>query len=179
MAEDGIADYGQAKRKAARQLGLPEGDCLPNNAEIEQELRTYQSLYQGEEQRERLLELREGALRTMQLLRQFRPYLTGAVLDGTAGRYASVQLEADAESAKDVEIFLLNHDIAYDHADGGRSAQGAPEAILSFEYADAPVSLAIYASAAQRSQRRERHNGKPAARAGLEAVEALVREDSL
>jgi hypothetical protein len=39
MAEVGIADYGLAKRTAARQLGAPETDELPNNAEIEAELR--------------------------------------------------------------------------------------------------------------------------------------------
>lgn len=179
MAEDGIADYGQAKRKAARQLGLPEGDCLPNNAEIEAELRIYQSLYQEEEQRERLFDLRAAALKAMHLLRPFRPYLTGPVLDGTAGRYAQVQLEAYAESAKEVEIFLLNNNITYDHRDGGRAVQGAPEAILAFDYADTPINLAVYGYPAQRGQRRDRHNGKATARAGLEEVEALMREEPL
>src|SRR5690554_1902322 len=47
MAEDGIADFGFAKRKAARQLGLPEKtEALPTNAEIEAELRAWQALYQ-------------------------------------------------------------------------------------------------------------------------------------
>ena len=34
IAEDGIADYGLAKRKAARQLGATRGEVMPNNAEI-------------------------------------------------------------------------------------------------------------------------------------------------
>jgi hypothetical protein len=48
MAEDGITDYHQAKRKAARQLGLPEHSPFPDNAEVEAELRAYRSLYQEE-----------------------------------------------------------------------------------------------------------------------------------
>ena len=32
MAEEGIADYAFAKRKAARQLGMEDGKCLPGNA---------------------------------------------------------------------------------------------------------------------------------------------------
>ena len=39
MAEDGISDFGFAKRKAARQLGASDADALPTNAEIEAELR--------------------------------------------------------------------------------------------------------------------------------------------
>src|SRR5215218_3131130 len=58
MAEDGINDYGHAKRKAARSLGLEEGEALPTNEEVEIELRAYQSLYQEDEQREHLGELR-------------------------------------------------------------------------------------------------------------------------
>jgi len=53
MAEDGIEDFATAKRKAARQLGAGDTQSLPDNDEIESELRVYQSLYQGEEQRER------------------------------------------------------------------------------------------------------------------------------
>lgn len=173
MAEDGIADYGLAKRKAARQLGAPESEALPNNAEIEVELRAYQSLYQGEEQRQRLRELRTAALAAMQLLQDFRPYLTGAVLDGTAGRYASVEIEAFPESAKDVEIFLLNRNIPYTHAEPRRSGYETPDAILLFDYAGAAFSLAIFDPAVERSQRR---NGRTVERARAEAVAALLQE---
>src|SRR5438067_11880385 len=80
MAEDGIDDYALAKRKAAKQLGADDTTALPGNDEIEAELRAYQSLYQGEEQRERIRELRAKALEAMRLLSEFRPYLAGAVL---------------------------------------------------------------------------------------------------
>ena len=48
IAEDGITDYHLAKRKAVRQLGLPEHTSYPDNAEIDAELRAYRSLYQGD-----------------------------------------------------------------------------------------------------------------------------------
>ncbi|MBA3903420.1 MAG: hypothetical protein C0522_07075, partial [Rhodocyclaceae bacterium] len=117
MAEDGIADYGLAKRKAARQLGAPETEALPTNAEIEAELRAYQSLYQGDEQRDRIRELRQAATEAMRLLEPFRPYLTGPVLDGTAGRYAEIELEAFPDSGKEVEIFLLNRNIPFEQSE--------------------------------------------------------------
>ena len=69
MAEDGIEDFAMAKRKAARQLGADDTQSLPNNDEIEAELRMYQSLYQGEEQRERLRHLRREGWRAFSVLR--------------------------------------------------------------------------------------------------------------
>ena len=58
MAEDGIQDFGFAKRKAARQLGATETDTLPTNLEVEAALREYQSIYQDDEHAERLFAMR-------------------------------------------------------------------------------------------------------------------------
>lgn len=114
MAEDGIEDFALAKRKASRQLGAENTQSLPRNEEIETELRAYQSLYQGEEQRERIQYLRQRALEAMQLLAQFRPYLSGSVLKGTAGRYSDIDLQVFTDDVKALELFLLNRNIAYD-----------------------------------------------------------------
>ena len=38
-------------------------------------------------------------------MQKFNPYLTGSVLDGTAGRYAEIDIQLFTDSAKDVEIF--------------------------------------------------------------------------
>ena len=47
IAEDGIEDYAAAKRKAARQAGVPDTRQLPTNDEIDAALRTHQTLYGG------------------------------------------------------------------------------------------------------------------------------------
>ena len=171
MAEDGISDFGFAKRKAARQLGVTLAEALPNNSEIETELRAWQSLYQDEEQIERLREMRLAAVDIMRLLEPFRPYLVGGALDGTAGRYSELDLELYPESAKEVEIFLINLDIPYEHRESRRPAPHAPEAVLSFDWDDVPVRLSIYEG------RTERAGRKGGERARLAAVEALLRED--
>lgn len=167
MAEDGISDFGFAKRKAARQLGATESEALPNNAEIEAELRAWQALYQDEEQAERLLEMRHAAVSVMRLLEDFRPYLTGGALDGTAGRYSELEIELYPESAKEVEIFFLNRDFPYEHREPRRPAPGTPEAILSFDWEEVPVRLSIFSAGAERTARRQE-------RARLAQVEALL-----
>ena len=168
MAEDGISDFGFAKRKAARQLGAVDSEVLPNNAEIEVELRAWQALYQDEEQPQRLFEMRSAAVDIMRLLEDFRPYLTGGALDGTAGRYSELEIDLYPESAKEVEIFFLNHDVAYEHREPRRPAPDAPEAILTFDWDDLPVRLSIYPASAERRGRRSQE------RARLAQVEALL-----
>ena len=166
MAEDGIDDFGFAKRKAARQLGASEGasESLPTNAEIETELRRWQTLYQGEELCERLVGMRRAAAGLMRLLNGFRPYLTGGALDGTAGRYAEIEIDLFPESAKDVEIFLLDAGFPFEHREVRRP--DAPEATLTLEWEEIPVRLSIYPAPAERNRRQPR--------ARLAQVEALI-----
>jgi hypothetical protein len=114
MAEDGISDYAYAKKKAGRQVGASDGDILPSNAEIEEELKLYNALFLSDEQPENLRELRKNALFTMQLLKKFNPHLTGSVLDGTAGLGSETHIHLFADSLKDVEMFLLNQDIPFE-----------------------------------------------------------------
>ena len=117
MAEEGVSSYAVAKRKAAKQLGVTDSEVLPGNQEIEVALRAYMALYQPEELNQRLTVLRREALEMMRLLGVFNPYLTGSALDGSAGRYAEAEIELFADSAKDVEIFLLNRGILFEHVD--------------------------------------------------------------
>ena len=176
IAEDGIADYGQAKRKAARHLGASDSEALPSNEEVAAELRMYQSLYQDEEQVERLRELRQAALEVMEMLTDFHPYLTGAVLDGTAGRYSQAEIELFADSSKDVEIFLLSHNISYDIADIRHQGPESPDARLSIDWRDAPILLSIYPYQVERRQRRSPHSGKSHDRAKAAEVAALLSD---
>ncbi len=176
MAEDGISDYRFAKRKAARQLGAPETEALPNNAEIEAELRAYQAIYQEDEQRERLLEMRKTAIEVMRLLEPFHPYLTGPVLDGTAGRYADIDLEAFPDNSKEVEIFLLNQGIRFEQNEPKRGGAEAPECVLTFDCNDFPVRLSLYEPDAERAHKRR--NGRTAERARLSGVEAMLESSA-
>jgi len=114
MAEEGSTDYATAKRKAARSLGAEHSENLPTNDEIQTELCLCQTIYPQDEQDNQLQTLRQTALNVMQLLNEFQPRLTGAVLDGTATRYSPIHLQLVADNSKDVEIWLLTHQIAFD-----------------------------------------------------------------
>jgi hypothetical protein len=173
MAEHGIGDYGTAKRKAARSLGIGEGEALPTNEEIEAELRAWQSLYQEDEQRERLHDLRITALEVMEGLADFRPYLTGATLDGTAGRYSAIEIDLFADSSKDVEIALLSRGISYEILPNRRPGIDAQ---LRLDWNDLPVLITVFPLIAERKQGKGSTAGRGRHRARAEAVEDLLRE---
>lgn len=174
MAEEGIDDYGFAKRKAARALGANESEALPGNDEVEAELRAYQALFQEDEHPERLRELRTTALEVMDLLSAYRPYLTGAVLDGTAGRYAEIELELFADSSKDVEIELLSRDISYENVAVRNNQPNAPESRLRLDWDETPIILSVFPFSAERHVKRNPHSGRSHNRAPQSAVAALL-----
>lgn len=176
MAEDGLEDFALAKRKAARQLGAEDTQSLPKNEEIEAELRAYQSLYQSEEQRERIHYLRQCALEAMHLLERFRPYLAGPVLSGTAGRYSDIDLQLFTDDGKAVEHFLLSRNIAYDISDERRFAgdQARAVSVLKVDWQGVPLNLAIYTLKEERGVLKATLAGRPIERAGIQAVTQLL-----
>ncbi|MCK9386986.1 MAG: nucleotidyltransferase [Sulfuritalea sp.] len=174
MAEEGIADYGAAKRKASRSLGAGESEALPTNEEIEAELRAWQSLFQEDEQRERVHDLRATALEVMQVLADFNPYLSGGALDGTAGRYSAVEIDLYADSSKDVEIALLSRGISYETMDNRRIGIDAQ---LALEWNDLPVLISVYPRVAERQQPKNPHGGRGRQRVRAEAVIELLQKE--
>lgn len=114
MAESGITDHAFAKRKAARQLGAAETQHLPSNDEVDAALHSFRALYQSDSHPGILRQLREEALASMRLLVDFRPYLTGSVLSGSAGDRSDINLMLFSDNAKAVLLFLLRHNIAFE-----------------------------------------------------------------
>lgn len=172
IAESGISDYSLAKRKALHALGLPEGTHLPENAEVEAELRTYQRLFQADEHAERIDQLRRKASEIMEVVQRFNPYLTGSVLDGTAGRYAEIDIQLFTDSAKDVEIFLLNQHIAFEHS---TPRSDRAEAVLTLNDEMAAVNLIVYPRFEERIVFKTR-DGRVRHRVRLDALRKLLDE---
>ncbi len=118
MYEEGVREYRDAKRKAARQFGaekaLALGSHLPSNAEIHAELEKLIGVYEGEILPERLLHMRLLALRFMEMLTPFRPYLVGSVLSGAVTDRSDIDIHLFADSAEEVEEFLREREIPFE-----------------------------------------------------------------
>lgn len=176
MSEDGIDDLALAKRKAAKQLGAADTQALPSNDEVEDELRAYQSLYHGDEHRDRIRDLREKALRVMQALARFRPYLTGAVLRGTAGRYSDIELQLFTDDSKSVELLLLSRNLPYEVIDPRRFVDSGdrPVSVLKLDWEGIPVKLLICSERGEHGGPKSLFGARANERAGIESVTELL-----
>jgi len=178
MAEDGMDDAALAKRKAARQLGVLDARALPGNDEVEAELRTYRALYQAGEQDLRSAELLRVALDAMRALQRFNPYLTGTVLKGLAGPYATIDLQLFPGNPKEVELFLLDRNLPYETEEARRFAgdRERAAAVLTIEWRELPLRLTVCDPRDERLALKSSPQGRVMERAGIGEVAALLEE---
>ena len=192
IAEEGC-DYATAKRRAVREvLGEAAGalSAMPDNALVESELRRYLRLFAADSQPAQLATLRRLALRWMRRLHEFNPHLVGAVLNGTATGHSGIHLNLYTDSAKDVEIFLLNQSQSFDVRDAGPNAETTQEVLeflirapqdsgldgavgVTLSVMD-PVALRV--APAGRAKDPDLHPVERAGRANVSMVERLLAE---
>jgi hypothetical protein len=114
MAVDEGLEWGAAKRRAVKQLGLPARTALPDNDLVEEAVREYIALYCADTQPAELLALRELAAQWMRRLAEFRPHLSGAVWHGTATRLSDIYIQLFCDDSKSAEIALIDHNMDYE-----------------------------------------------------------------
>jgi len=113
VVEEGL-EYGPAKRRAAKQLGLTGRGALPDNTQVEDAVFEYLAVFCADTQPGELLALRELAAVWMGRLAEFRPHLCGAIWRGTATRLSDIHLQLYCDDSKSTEILLLNKGLDYE-----------------------------------------------------------------
>ena len=167
IVEHGLTDWTLAKRKAARQLMLPETTALPSNDEIESALADHHALFGGEAHVIALRRQRVEALSWMRRLARWDPLLVGGVAKGWASEHSDVRLELVADDPKSVEMALASEGVGYaalpPRADD-------PAAHLRIDSERAAVRLAILTP----QQRRNRPRQSDELRLGVDALAELL-----
>ena len=112
VVEEGL-EYGPAKRRAVKQMGLPQRTALPDNDTLEDAVIEYISLFCAETQPAELAALRRLAVTWMERMEEFRPHLGGAVWHGTATRLSDIYVQLFCDDPKSAEIKLIDHNVDY------------------------------------------------------------------
>lgn len=119
IVEEGL-EYGPAKRRAVRELGLNARSSLPSNEQTEQAVREYIDIFCADTQPMELAALRELALKWMERVAEFRPHLSGAVWRGTATRLTDIYIQLFCDDAKSAELLLIDKGVRFEvHAVSG------------------------------------------------------------
>lgn len=178
MAEEGVKDFAQAKRKAAQRLHAGDRVKLPSNSEIEAALRRHQALFHADEHSANLRRLRQTAVEAMKFFSRFRPRLAGNVLEGTAGANAEIDLHLFADTPEELVLFLMDQQIPVHQSErqvklGGGQQQAMQ--VFSFYADDVPVVLWLF-EGNHRQAPLSPVDGRPLRRANVAAVEALLND---
>ncbi len=113
VVEEGL-EFGPAKRRAVRELGLSPRQALPDNDMLEDQVMDYLQLFCADTQPQELLALRRVALVWMERLSDFRPHLSGSVWRGTATRLSDIYLQLFCDDSKQAELALLDQGVRYE-----------------------------------------------------------------
>ena len=177
MAQQGIGDFLQAKRKAAERLGVDNAAVLPKNIEIEAALREYQRLFGGQSHNETLKEQRKIALQAMQMLREFQPRLVGPVLTGTATDHSDINLHVFADTSESVVLRLM--DVGVPHEVHEKRVRMDAERTMNFpslrfESRDWVIDATVFPIDGIRQSPYSPVDGKPMKRADTREVSELI-----
>jgi hypothetical protein len=132
VVEEGL-DFGAAKRRAIKQMGLPPRTALPSNDEMEESVIEYISIFCADTQPDELLALRHLALVWMARMAEFRPCLGGSVWHGYATRTSDIYIQLFCDDSKSAEIALIDHKVNY-----------VPRTVTGF-HGDSVEALSIHA----------------------------------
>jgi len=180
VVEEGL-DYGSAKRRALKLLGLPARSALPGQDELEDAVRDYISLFCADTQPAELRALRRCAVYWMERLASHQPYLSGAVWRGTATRLSDIYIQLFCEDEKSAELALLNLGLDY-QARTVHGFNGEPVEALSLHYfcAELGETIGVHFLVHDRDDLRGAllpDGRKRAPRGDLAAVRRLLEED--
>jgi hypothetical protein len=112
VVEEGL-EYGAAKRRAVKQLGMSR-TALPDNDAVEDAVREYITIFCADTQPRELAALRKLALVWMDRMAQFRPYLGGSVWHGTATRLSDIYIQLFCDDPKSAELELVENNVSYE-----------------------------------------------------------------
>ena len=180
VVEEGL-EYGPAKRRAVKQLRLPQRTALPDNDAVEDAVREYIDLFCADTQPQELVALRRLAVTWMERLATFRPYLAGAVWHGTATRLSDIYLQLFCDDSKSAEIALIDHGVDYTprtvNGFHGESVEALSLSSMSPELGEpVGVHLLVYDHDDLRGALKPDAKGRTP-RGDLAAVRALLEEE--
>jgi len=177
IVNQGIRDYGLAKKKAAERLGFTMRGALPGNAEIERAVGEHLQIFAGESHADWLRSLRLAALSAMELLSSFAPRLVGPVLHGTADMNAAVNLHVFADSPESVAFSLQDLGInyrSYERRLKSRRDRTETYAGYEFHHGEAAVQATVFPVDGIRQAPISPVDGRPMKRADARALRALL-----
>ena len=175
MYEDGIDQYLDAKRKAAKRILGRSTKDLPSNGEISEQLHQLAKFQQGDQHEETLFNMRLLAMDTMEQLNEFNPRLIGSVSTGRVRKGSDIDLHLFTDSLEliqhTIEEIGWNYEVKQVFIEKNGRPMEFNHIYLDLEF---PVELSIYPVNEIRVRGRSSTDGKAIERLSVVKVRELV-----
>ena len=181
MYEEGISQYFDAKRIAAKRL-LKQGGGgniwfkdLPSNGEISNALNRLADLHEGDARHGTLFAMRMIALDIMENLMPFKPRLIGSVSTGRIRNGSDIDIHVFTDDIESLECHIKSLAWHYETEQVAIQTSGKIEMFthIHIDYYF-PVELSVYPTRQLRIQVRSSTDGKPIVRMRPQALQELV-----
>ena len=180
MYEDGVREYRDAKRKAAKRFGpekaLSLGSHLPTNAQIHEELARMIAAREEDLLPERLLRLRLTAVAYLELVSDFSPYLVGSVLSGAVTSRSDVDIHLFPDATEAVEDLLKRRGIPFETETVPIRKGGVitDYTHIYLEDEGTVIECSVYPAEQRRNRTVSSITGKPMERANLARLRKII-----
>jgi len=180
MYEDGVREYRDAKRKAAKRFGpekaLSLGSHLPTNAQIHEELARMIAAREEDLLPERLLRLRLTAVAYLELFSDFSPYLVGSVLSGAVTSRSDVDIHLFPDATEAVEDLLKRRGIPFETETVPIRKGGVitDYTHIYLEDEGTVIECSVYPAEQRRNRTVSSITGKPMERANLARLRKII-----
>jgi len=186
MYEEGVKEYFNAKRMAAKRLFGKGGKQqmqyrpkdLPSNGEIQEALLKLADFHEGEERSHRLFAMRIVALEAMQELGDFHPRLIGSVRSGHVRKGSDIDLHVFSDEPDLLAHHLDTLQWDYQVDEVSIRKNGENKTYLHYYIEDLfPVELTLYPLLDRRFAPRSSTDGKPIVRFKTHQLRDLIQEE--
>ncbi len=175
IVSEGVHDYQKAKCKARERLHALQGVALPSNVEIESAIRSFARTFLPDHEGI-LRSLRCTALTVMNWLTPYHPYLTGPVLEGTAGAETPISLHVSCDCPEEVLAVLQRRGLIVRLADRhfrqNRHYTCLP--VLVFAYREHEIDITVFSLRQQHQPPKSKTNHRSAQRINGKALASLL-----
>ncbi len=175
IVSEGVHDYQRAKCKARERLHALQGVALPSNVEIESAIRSFTRTFLPGHERV-LRNMRCTALTVMNWLTPYHPYLTGPVLEGTAGAETPISLHVSCDCTEEVLTLLQRRGMAVRLADRHFRQQRHYTClpVLVFTYREHEIDITVFSLRQQHQPPKSKMHHRSAQRINGKALAGLL-----
>lgn len=178
MYEEGVQQFFDAKKLAAKRILGKKIKHLPSNGEISDALYQLSQFKDASTHQEKLYFMRIKAIEVMEQLQPFRPSLIGSVSTGRIRKGSDIDIHVFCDQTEELENFIDKLDWRYDTElvciQKSNQFKEYLHIYLDFEY---PVELSVYSTLEYKITSRSSTDGKPIKRMGIKQVNQLIFEE--